>query len=207
MADPQFIVWGRPNSHNVKKVVWFATELGLPFVRRDMGGPFGYSDAFLAINPNRLIPAIEDGKIALWESNAILRYMAAEYGGERWFAKDPIDRALADRWLDWQFTYADAQRLPFLSFARTRPEDRDMEAIEAQMRQCARHLTVLDRQLAEQPWLSGNQFGIADIPMGTYIHTWFSLPFAKPEFSRVAHWYARLQERPGFREHVMIPLT
>ena len=115
MSTPFFTIWGRLNSHNVKKVAWFAEELSLKYQRHDIGGKFGFTDEYLAKNPNRLIPTIEDGKVVLWESNAILRYMAAEYGGAAWFAADPIDRALADRWMDWQFTYADAQRAPFLA--------------------------------------------------------------------------------------------
>ena len=207
MTDAHFTIWGRPNSHNVKKVAWFAVELGLNFARRDMGGSFGYTDEYLAINPNRLVPTISDGKVNLWESNAIVRYMAGEYGGEKWFPADPIDRAMADRWMDWQFGYADAQRRPFLSFARTKPEDRDMDTVAQDMELCARHLAVIEAQLGESDWLSGGQFGIGDIPMGVYIHTWFALPFAKPEFPRIAEWYSRLQTRPGYGEHVMIPLT
>ena len=207
MAGPQFTLWGRLNSHNVKKVAWFAEELGLNFVRHDIGGKFGYTEEYLAKNPNRLVPMIEDGKLVLWESNAILRYMAAEYGGERWFQRDPIDRALADRWMDWQITYADAQRLPFLSMARTPREQWDMPAIERDVKACAAHLAVLERYLSETPWLSGGQFGIGDIPMGVYAYTWFSLPFDKPEYPAVAEWYARIRERKGYAQQVMIPLT
>lgn len=207
MPAPVFTIWGRLNSHNVKKVAWFAEELGLNYVRHDIGGQFGYTEEYLAKNPNRLVPMIEDGKLSLWESNAILRYMAAEYGGERWFQRDPIDRALADRWMDWQITYADAQRLPFLSMARTPREQWDMAAIERDVKACAAHLTVLERYLGEKPWLSGSQFGIGDIPMGVYAYTWFSLPFEKPEFPAMAEWYARIRERKGYAEQVMIPLT
>lgn len=207
MGAPFFTLWGRLNSHNVKKVAWFAEELGLAWQRKDIGGQFGYTDDYLAKNPNRLIPTIEDGKLVLWESNAILRYMAAEYGGEKWFPADPIDRALADRWMDWQFAYADAQRVPFLSFARTPREEWDMAAVEQGMAACARHLTVMERYLGERPWLSGGQFGIGDIPMGVYAYTWFSLPFDKPEFPAIADWYARITARPGFAQQVMIPLT
>lgn len=207
MTKPFFTIWGRLNSHNVKKVVWFAEELGLAWQRTDIGGKFGFTDEYLAKNPNRLIPTIEDGKVTLWESNAILRYMAAEYGGERWFAADPIDRALADRWMDWQITYADAQRLPFLSFARIAPEDRDHAAITRDIAKCAEHLAIMERYLSEKPWLSGGRFGIGDIPMGVYAYTWFSLPFEKPDFPAVADWYERTRTRPGFAEYVMIPLT
>jgi len=207
MTTPFFTIWGRLNSHNVKKVAWFAEELGLSYVRRDIGGQFGYTDAYLAMNPNRLIPTIEDGKVALWESNTILRYMAAEYGGERWFPADPIDRALGERWMDWQHTYADAQRLPFLSFARTDPKDWDMDAIAAGIAKCAEQLAVMERYLTEKPWLSGGRFGIGDIPMGVYAYTWFSLPYDKPHFPAIADWYERIKVRPGFGEQVMIPLT
>ncbi len=207
MAEPFFTIWGRLNSHNVKKVVWLAEELGLAYRRIDIGGQFGYTDDYLAKNPNRLIPTIEDGKITLWESNAILRYMAAEYGGERWFAADPLDRAVGDRWMDWQMTYADAQRLPFLSFARKAPEEWDTAAIAADIARCAAQLAVMERYLGEKPWLSGGRFGIGDIPMGVYAYTWFSLPFDKPDFPAIAEWYERIKVRPGFAENVMIPLT
>lgn len=207
MSGPVFTIWGRLNSHNTKKVVWFAEELGLQYERHEMGGQFGYTDPYLAMNPNRLVPAIEDGKLSLWESNAILRYMAAEYGGPRWFHSDPIDRALADRWMDWQITYADAQRLPFLSMARIPHAEWDMPAIARDIARCAEQLAVLEWALAARPWLSGGQFGIGDIPMGVYIHTWFSLPFDRPNFPKVADWYARLRERPGYTANVMIPLT
>jgi glutathione S-transferase len=207
MAQTHFTVWGRLNSHNVKKVVWFARELDLRFERHDIGGQFGFTEDYLAKNPNRLIPTIEDGKVTLWESNAILRYMAAEYGGERWWPNDPIDRALADRWMDWQFAYADVQRVPFLMCART-PEDKwDYDAIGAGIERCGQHLAVMESYLTKTPWLSGGRFGIGDIPMGVYAYTWFSLPWDKPHFPAIADWYARIVERPGFEDLVMIPLT
>lgn len=212
MSAPAFTIWGRLNSHNVKKVAWFAEELGLRYLRHDIGGQFGYTDEYLAKNPNRLVPMIEDGKVQLWESNTIVRYMAAEYGGDRWFPRDPIDRALSERWMDWQFTYADAQRVPFLSHARIPQEQWDRAAIARDIAICARHLEVMDKYLSERPWLSGGEFGIGDIPMGVYAYTWFSLPFdafetERPIFPAVADWYARIMCRPGFADQVMIPLT
>lgn len=207
MTEPFFTLWGRLNSHNVKKVAWFAEELALAWQRHDIGGQFGYTEDYLAKNPNALVPMIEDGKIVLWESNTILRYMAAEYGGESWFPADPIDRALAERWMDWQQAYAEAQRVPFLSFARTPREQWDMAAIERSMADCARQLAVMETCLSRQPWLSGARFGVGDIPMGVYAHTWFSLPFEKPDFPAIADWYARLRLRPGYAAQVMIPLT
>ena len=83
-------IWGRINSHNVKKVVWLAEEMGLAYDRRDVGGPFGMDAGYRALNPNALIPTIEDDGFVLWESNSILRYLAANHGGEAFYR--PIRR-------------------------------------------------------------------------------------------------------------------
>ena len=199
-------IWGRPNSHNVKKVLWLAEEIGLAYVRRDMGGAFGFSDAYLAMNPNRLIPTIEDEGLVLWESNAILRYLAGRYAPQLWPA-EPAARAIGDKWMDWQFSYAEAQRDAFLNLVRRAPQERDAAAIARAAEASARQMAILDRALAERPWLSGEAFGIGDIPMGVYAHTWFTLDIARPDYAHVAGWYARLRERPGYAPHVMIPLS
>lgn len=200
-------IWGRLNSHNVKKVAWFAQELGLAFVRHDVGGKFGMDAAYLAKNPNALIPTIEDGDLVLWESNAILRYLAAQHGGEAFWPADPARRAIGDRWMDWQFSYADAQRDAFVNLVRRTADQRDVAAIAASAARCAREMTILDRALGEQEWLSGDAFGIGDIPMGVYAHTWFSIDVDRPAVPNVERWYARLRTRPGYAGQVMIPLS
>lgn len=200
-------IWGRLNSHNVKKVAWFAEELGIAYRRIDVGGKFGMDADYLARNPNALIPTIEDGAVTLWESNAILRYLAAQYGGERWWPADPAARATGDRWMDWQGDYAEAQRGAFLGYVRTPEAERDHAAIAASVARCARKLEVIERYLGEAPWLSGAVFGIGDIPMGVYAYTWFSLPIERPDLPRLAEWFARIRERPGFAEQVAIPLS
>ena len=200
-------IWGRLNSHNVKKVAWFAEELGMAYRRIDIGGQFGMDAAYLAKNPNALIPTIEDEGLVLWESNAILRYLAARHGGEKWWPADPATRAIGDRWMDWQAGYADAQRNAFVHCIRKPEAERDQTAIAASAAACAKLLAVPERYLEEQPWLSGDAFGIGDIPIGVYIHTWFNLPIERPAFPHLENWYARLRERPGYASQVMIPLT
>lgn len=199
-------IWGRLNSHNVKKVAWLAQEIGLPHQRIDMGGQFGFTDDYLAKNPNRLIPTIEDGDLVLWESNAILRYLAARYAPDLWPA-DLAHRAQADRWMDWQFQFADAQRDAFVGLVRTAPEARDAGRITRSAERSGAMMRILDAQLARQPWLTGDQFGAADIPMGVYAHTYFTLAIPRPDLLHLAEWYARLRERPGYASLVMIPLT
>lgn len=144
-------IWGRLNSHNVKKVAWFAEELGLFYQRHDVGGAFGMDADFLAKNPNALIPTIEDGDLTLWESNTILRYLAGRYGGERFWPTDPAQRALADRWMDWQFSYARTQLDAFLNLVRRTPEDRDMVAIARSAEASAKMMAILDDALARAP--------------------------------------------------------
>lgn len=200
-------IWGRLNSHNVKKVAWFAEELGIDYRRIDVGGAFGMDAAYLDKNPNALIPTVEDGKVVLWESNAILRYLAAEYGGERWWPKDAAVRAMADRWMDWQGGYAEAQRGAFINFVRTPEAERDQGTIDRSVAASARRLAVLDRYLGETPWLSGADFGVGDIPMGVYAYTWFTLPIPRPSFPNLEAWYARIRTRPGFAVQVAIPLS
>jgi glutathione S-transferase len=198
-------VWGRLNSHNVKKVAWLAEEIGKPWQRIDIGGQFGFTEAYLAMNPNRLIPTIEDDGVVLWESNAILRYLAAKYAPALWPADLPV-RALGDRWMDWQFTFAAAQLDAFLGLVRTRPEARDAGAIARSAEASGAMMRILDAELTRTPWLSGEQFGIGDIPMGVYAYTYFTLAIDRPALPAVEAWYQRLKARPGFAQ-VAIPLT
>lgn len=201
------IIWGRPNSHNVKKVLWLVDEIGLAYERHDVGGKFGMDAAYLTKNPNALVPTIEDDDLILWESNAIIRYLAAQYAAERFWPRDPRARATLDRWIDWQFSYAAAQLGAFYGLVRCGPAQRNPETIAKSAEQSGRMMAILDAALTEQPWLSGDLFGLGDIPMGVYVHSWFTLDIPRPDLPRVADWYARLKRRPAYAKHVMIPLT
>jgi glutathione S-transferase len=198
-------IWGRLNSHNTKKVVWGAIEAGVAWERHDMGGSFGYTEAYLAMNPNRLVPTIVDGAFSLYESNAILRYLADAYAPHLRSA-DPHDRARGEQWLDWQFAFADAQRDAFLGCVRGGKDGGDAQ-VAASATAAGAMMRILDAALAAQPWLSGAAFGIADIPMGVYAHTFFTLPIVRPDVPHVRAWYERLLGRPGFATIAEVPLT
>ncbi|WP_068082399.1 glutathione S-transferase family protein [Novosphingobium rosa] len=200
-----FTIWGRLNSHNVKKVVWATVEAGLEWERHDIGGQFGYTPEYLAMNPNRLVPTIQDGDFTLWESNAILRYIADQHARHLW-SGDTQTRAKADRWMDWQFQFADAQREAFLQMVRVPEGERDKAKVEKGAQATSAMMAILEETLASQEWLSGKDFGIADIPMGTYTHTWLTLGLDRIETPHVRAWYEKLKLRPGFK-YVTIPLT
>ncbi len=199
-------IWGRLNSHNVKKIAWAAVEMALDHRRIDIGGPFGFTPEYLAMNPNRMIPTIEDDGFVLWESNAILRYLAHKYAPAL-LPADPQQRASGDKWMDWQFHIADAQRDAFLGYVRHTLETRDDAAIARSAEASGAMMRILDAELARRPWLSGDSFGIADIAMGVYAHTFFTLPMPRPDLPHLEHWYGRLRQRPGFADNVMIALT
>lgn len=201
---------GRKNSINVKKVMWCADELGIGLERVDMGGPFGGLDSpeYLAKNPNGLIPCLEDGELLLWESNTIVRYLVAEYGQGKLGSDAPASLARSEMWMDWALsTLANPFRALFLNKIRATDATRDEAAMEAGRAACAKHLVVLDNVLGRQPWLSGESFGVGDIPLGCYAYGWFGMDIERPELPHLAAWYERLAERPGFREHVMLPLN
>ncbi len=200
-------IWGRINSHNVKKVVWLAQELGLEYVRHDVGGAFGMDAAYLARNPNALIPTLQDGDVRLWESNAILRYLAARYGAGSIWQDDPAARATGDKWMDWQFSYAAAQLGAFWNLVRVPPEQRDNTAIAESARKTGAMMAILDDALGDQPWLSGERFGLGDIPMGVYANSWFKLDIPRPDRPNVRAWYERLLARPAYAAIAAIPLT
>jgi glutathione S-transferase len=203
-------VWGRSNSVNVKKVMWCVGELGLAHERIDAGGAFGVVNepSYRAMNPNGKVPTIEDGSLVLWESNAIVRYLAAKYGDGDLWPTDPAARALADRWMDWlTANFAGPFGQVFVPLVRLPPEKRDPAAIAAAAAECGKLLAIVEGALAGQKFLSGDRLTIGDIPLGCAAYGYFNLPIERPSLPNVEAWYARLTERPAYRETVMIPLT
>ncbi|HSC85544.1 MAG TPA: glutathione S-transferase [Pseudomonas sp.] len=203
-------IWGRKNSTNVRKALWCAEEAGVAYQAIDAGGAFGLVNepAYLALNPNGLVPLLEDAGLVLWESNAIVRYLAARYAPGSLYDADPVQRAGADKWMDWTSTsLAPVFRDVFWGTLRTAPEQRDLAAIEAARLRCCELLARVDQALATQPWLSGGQFGMGDIPLGCFAYAWFGMPIERPELPHLADWYARLCARPAFQRAVMTPLT
>lgn len=203
-------IWGRHNSSNVRKVLWCAEEIGLPYESIQVGGAFGGTDdaAYRALNPNGLVPAIEDHGLPLWESNTIVRYLSARYALDVLYPSDPVERALGEKWMDWTTSsFAPAFRDLFWGVLRTAPERRDPAAIAAALEQSAQLLARADAALAARPWLSGERFAMGDIPLGAFAYAWFAMPIERPALPHLQDWYERLLQRPAYRTGVMTPLT
>jgi len=202
-------IWGRKNSSNVRKALWCAEEAGLAFERLDAGGVFGLVNEapYRALNPNGVVPTLDDDGFILWESNTIVRYLAARYAPAL-YPQDLQARASAEKWMDWTTsTFAGPFRTLFWGTLRTPPEQRDHAAIQAALETCARLLEIPEQTLAIQPYLSGEQLGIGDIPLGSFIYAWFEMPIERPSQPHLEAWYARLKARPAYRDAVMTELT
>lgn len=202
-------IWGRKNSTNVRKALWAAEEVGVPYIRHDAGGAFGVVNEphYRAMNPNGLVPVIEDDGLVLWESNAIVRYLAAKYAEGVLYAKDPGERAQADKWMDWTTSLGAPFRDVFWGTLRTPPEQRNEQVIAAGIQRCSELLAMPEKALSEQPYLCGATFGMGDIPLGCAIYAWFEMPIERPEQPNLLAWYERLKERPAFQTAVMTALT
>lgn len=204
-------VWGRTNSINVQKAMWTVGELGLPHRRIDAGGAFGGLDtpAYKALNPNARIPTIDDGGTVVWESNAIVRYLAARYGAGGLWPVEAAARAEADRWMDWQMSTLTADMVTvFWGLVRTPAEKRDLAAIAAAAERMGKAWGVLEAHLAAgRPFVGGAALTMGDIPVGCFYWRYTKLDIARPSLPALDAWHARLLARPAFAEHVALPLS
>ena len=204
-------VLGRKTSVNVQKVMWTVGELGLPHARVDMGGEFGGFDTpeYGALNPNRLVPTIDDKGLTLWESNAIVRHLAQTYGRGTLSPSDEQTYAKADSWMDWSLTtlYGDVISTCFSQLVRTPAKDRNVAGVEAAAKRAGEKLRILDAQLAGRQFIMGDQLTIADIAVGTLMYRYFTLNITRPPLANVEAWYARLSQRPAYQTHAMVDFT
>jgi glutathione S-transferase len=203
-------IWGRLSSVNVQKVVWCADELALAYERVDAGGKFGANDTpgYLAMNPNGLVPVIDDDGFILYESNAIVRYFCARDPSASLWPVDPRGRADVDRWMEWQSTnYTPAMSAIFWQLIRTPADQRDAAAIEASRVKSEKLSGILDAHLRGRRFLAGDRFSAADIVVGCAAHRWLRLPVERAPRPDLERWYAGLGLRPGSRQVTTLALS
>jgi len=208
----QLKIWGRANSVNVQKVLWCLAELDLAYQRIDAGMAFGRNNepGYLAMNPNGRVPTLVDGDLVLWESNAIMRYLALAYApASPIYPAAPKQRAGVDRWLDWTLsTIQPVDRPVFWALVRTPVEQRDMVAIQKDVDAEAVQWRILDAQLSTRRFVEGDDFTIADIALGAYARRWLGVEgVTKPRLAHLDRWFAELGSRPGFKQFVAPPMS
>ena len=201
-------VWGRRNSFNVQKVMWLIGELDLSHEHINAGGSFGLVNepAFLAMNPHGRVPVIEDDGAVIWESHAILRYLAATYGRGRFWQEEAAVRSQWDRWMDWSQASLHRDFLDlFWSFYRTPPEQHDAALIKSHLGLTNAHFARLDAHLSHHAFMTGDALSLADITIGATLYRYFELEIERPSLPHLEAWYRKLGDRPAYRQHVMVP--
>ena len=206
-------IWGRNTSSNVQKAMWAVGELGLECRRIDIGGAFGKNKepAYLAMNPNGLVPTLEeDDGFLLWESNSIVRYLAAKHDKAGVLEpKDAKARALANQWMDWQLSVVGPAITPaFWGLIRTPEEKRDLAAIKTAQDKTVAAMQIMDRQLGKTKFLAGDSFSYGDIPVGVMCYRYRQLVPGRPPTPNLDRWYDAIASRKAFQDHVgSIPLS
>jgi glutathione S-transferase len=201
-------LWGRRNSVNVKKALWCLDELGLEFDRTNAGMEHGVVDTaeYRKMNPNGLVPTLDDCGFILWESHSIVRYLSARHGKGVLWPMDERERAVANQWMDWAFSFQSSVRDAFWNLIRMPAEKRDPKAIEASRVKSGQMAAILDAALADRMYVAGG-FSMGDIPIGTEVQRWIRLPLERPKLPHVEAWFERLCARPAFKKNVDIPLS
>jgi glutathione S-transferase len=206
-------IWGRNTSSNVQKAMWAVGELGLEHTRVDVGGAFGKNrePAYLAMNPNGLVPTLEeDDGFLLWESNSICRYLAAKHDKNNILEpKDLKQRGLASQWMDWQLSVLGPAITPaFWGLIRTPPEKRDAAAIKAAQDKTVAAMLMLEAQLGKTAYVAGPAFSYGDIPVGVMTYRYRQLVPDRPPTPNVERWFEAIAKRKPFHDHVgSIPLS
>lgn len=203
-------IWGRISSINVQKAVWAAGEVGQPFERIDVGGAFGGNrePAYLAKNPNGLVPTLEDGEVCIWESNTIVRYLAARYGSGWIWEEDPAKRADADRWMDWMSTSLQPALTPaFWQLLRTPEDKRDAAVIQDSIAKTEAKLDILEAHLVGRTYLAGERFGMADITLAPGAHRWLNMPVPQKDWPNLRRWYQHVAARPAAAPALPLPIA
>ncbi len=206
--DHTLKILGRRTSSNVQVVMWAVNELGLPHTREDRGGPFGGVDTaeYKAMNPNGLVPVLIDGDNVLWESGAILRYLGAQYGNDTFWPQDPGKRAALDMWAEWTKTtlYPVLISSVFWTLVRTPSAERNLPKLETDIQTLGNLMQMLDRRIADGPFLSGKDICFADLMVAHVLYRYYTLPIDRADTPSLDQYYARMNERSLYREHVMV---
>ena len=200
-------IWGRNTSSNVKKILWCCDELGLEFNRIDWTGPFGGNDdpQFLKLNPNGLVPTIEDDNFVLWESNSILRYLTFKHSKGNLWPEDPSQRATAEMWMDWQLSVIRPATTPiFRGIVHTPKNKRNNSMIKEKSIELCKKWSMFDDYLEERDFILGDKISIGEFALGVHAHRFFSLVDDRPLMKNFESWYKRIKIRHGFSKYVTI---
>jgi glutathione S-transferase len=159
------------------------------------------------MNPNQTVPVLRDnGAAPLWETGAILRYLAARYASASFWPKDPALRAEVDKWAEWaKLNVAMAFTGPvFWQVVRTPKAQQNPQAIAAALKALHAKLALAEQQLARAKWLAGAEFTLADIQLGHILFRYFDIEVPRPAWPNLEAYFDQLMRRPAYKTHVAL---
>ncbi|CEJ81526.1 hypothetical protein VHEMI01647 [[Torrubiella] hemipterigena] len=209
VANKMLQVWGRRTSSNVQAVLWCLAELNVPYTQYDIGHRFGGNNTpeYLAMNPNGLVPVIRDGDDEpLFESSAIVRYLAAKYGSDAFWPKDPAKRAQVDKWAEWAKTnvFLGFTAPIFWPVVRTPKSKQNPEQIRGAIASLDKFLDIAETELSKKTFLAGEEFTLADIQLGHALFRYFDIDIERKKRPNLERYYETLKGRKAFQDMVMV---
>lgn len=200
-------IWARRSSSSAQKVYWTLEELGVDYEQIDAGRSFGIVDTpeYRAKNPNGLVPTLEEADgFTLYESGAIVRYLAAQHGAPIFWPEDLRVRAEADRWSEWAgSTLVPAVNPIFVKLILKLGPPASKEEIEAQIEKARAAFDILSARLSDSPYAAGRDLTYGDITLGMIVNRWFSLPITRPDLPVISAYYERLKTHEAFVRNVV----
>jgi glutathione S-transferase len=195
------VLHGFPDSAPTRKVLWALYELGVEhrFVKVDLLKGEHLSDDFKRVNPNARVPAIEDEGFVLWESNAILEYLAERYRGL--MPPDIRDRARVRQWLSWQASHfwMPLESAFLCKFLPALGVPYDTSRLTQYLEESAPHLELLDGHLKDRAYLAGNSLTIADVSIGITASLALHCGVDMKTYPALATYLDQIGERPPFQ--------
>jgi len=202
----ELVLWGRSSSVNVQKVLWFLAETNTDFEHHIVGGPYGGLDqpAFAALSPLPRVPVLQHGNVAIWESHAVLRYLAELSAPHALSPGDSKERAGIEPWMELVST---TLQPPFIALfwqtVRMTEAQRDETKIVDARKAMRPALAAIAGRLKDQPWLAGDTMSLADITAGSLMFRINDVAADLIEDPALQRWYQRLQGREAYRQSVM----
>jgi glutathione S-transferase len=192
-------VLGRQTSGNVQKVLFGLEEMGVRYAREDYGRQFGNTNTpeYLALNPNGKVPTVIDGDVVIWESNTILRYLAAKHAPQLTGA-DPAEVTEVERWMDWLLATVNYAYVAVFKDSKKPAEERAAD-YDSQAKELAAALALADRHLAGKDWFALGRMTLADIALGPIFKRCLGFPLDRPALPNLERWMAAVDQRPAFQ--------
>ena len=193
-------IYGRKSSANVQKVHWICLEGNLKFKAINIGGKYGghTSPEFKQINPNSTIPVLKDNDFIIYESNSIIKYISDKYKILK--SNNQKDIALNNQWIDWASLVFGLQCATYTAHNMLLPvEQRNPTIASESKKKIITSFEILDNQLNKYNFILNDELGLADIPIGCWLHRCVILDLKFSEFKSLDRWYRKLKQNKAYQ--------